>query len=72
MDTDALSVAGMSGGTATILFIAYRLFTWINHRHFRSSCNGRVVEGSIDVDTPQSVVKVAPVPSIPAETKPSS
>lgn len=72
MDETAVSAVGMSGGTATILFIAYRLFNWLNHRHFRSSCNGRVMEASIDVDSPPVAVKVAPTPSIPAETNASS
>jgi hypothetical protein len=69
MDEQAMSLAGVSGGTLTALVIAYKLFQWVNHRHFRSSCCGRVAEGSIDVDSPPRVVVLS---SIPPQTNPTS
>ena len=64
MDATTMSQVGMSGGVVSILAIAYQVFKWVNHRHFRSRCCGKVFEGEIDVDTPEpSVVKVAPAPS---------
>jgi hypothetical protein len=72
MDMNTASAVGLGGGATTALFIAYKVFQWVNHRHFRSECCGKVAEGTIDVDTPPTAVKVGAPPSIPVENKPSS
>jgi hypothetical protein len=62
MDATTMSQVGMSGGVVSILAVAFALFKWLNHRRFRSSCNGRVVEARVDVDTPEpAVVRVNPM-----------
>lgn len=58
MDTTTMSQLGMSGGVVSILTIAFAIFKWVNHRRFRSSCNGQVIEARVDVDTP---IKVNPM-----------
>lgn len=57
-----MSQLGMSGGVVSILTIAFAIFKWVNHRRFRSSCNGQVIEARVDVDTPEpKVIRVNPM-----------
>lgn len=55
---DTASGLGITGGSATILFIAYRIFLWVNHRSFKSRCCGKMAEIGIDVDTPPQDLKI--------------
>jgi len=51
---DALTQVGISGGTASALFIAYKVFQYINHRRLRSTCFGKTAEFGVDIDTPKN------------------
>jgi hypothetical protein len=51
---DTLTQVGISGGTASVLFIAYKVIQYINHRHIRSTCFSHTTEFGVDIDTPKN------------------
>lgn len=53
MDATTMSQVGLGGGTIGILMLAWKVFTWLNHRNIRSKCCGKTFEVELDVETPK-------------------
>jgi hypothetical protein len=53
MDATTMSQIGLGGGTIGILMLAWKIFTWLNHRNIRSKCCGKTFEVELDVETPK-------------------
>jgi len=48
-----MSQIGLGGGSIGILMLAWKVFTWLNHRNIRSKCCGKTFEVELDVETPK-------------------
>jgi hypothetical protein len=58
MDNNQLTTAGLTATFTAIVGIAYKIYMVVNHKRIRSSCCGKKLEASIDIDntTPPEVV----------------
>ena len=55
MDVNQIILGGISGSTFTLtVFIIYKIYYCINHRRIRSSCCGKKMEASLDIDKTSS------------------
>ena len=55
MDVNNIIMGGISGSTFTLtVFIIYKMYRCINHRRIRSSCCGKKMEASLDIDKTSS------------------
>ena len=60
MDQNLLASGGVGASIVVALGILYKVFVFINHRRIKSTCNGKEVTASIDIDetTPKKNVVV--------------
>ena len=58
MDNNQLTTSGLTATFTVIVGIAYKIYMVVNHKRIRSSCCGKKLEASIDIDntTPPEVV----------------
>ena len=71
MDVNQIILGGISGSTFTLtVFIIYKIYYCVNHRRIRSSCCGKKMEASIDIDSTSSNGSVDSVESIESKEKP--
>ena len=67
MDVNQIILGGISGSTFTLtVFIIYKIYYCINHRRIRSSCCGKKMEASLDIDTTSN----SSVESVDSKEKP--
>ena len=57
MDQNLLASGSVGASIVVALGILYKVFVFINHRRIKSTCNGKEVTASIDIDTTNTTPK---------------
>ena len=56
MDNNQLSIAGATAGMTAAVGLLYKIYMVVNHKRIRSSCCGRKLEASLDIDNTENVI----------------